>query len=186
MNNFPRGPRPNKLPQKEELYAINNRIRVPTLRLIAADGSNLGIVSTNTAQREADAADLDLVLINPTAEPPVAKIVDYNKFLYQQKQQKKEQLKKSRETAIVVKEIQLRPVTGSHDVEIKLRHAKEWLTQKHRVKLVMKFRGREQHHTDIGRKLMQTFINDLGECRIDQEPEITGRQMIAMIAPAKA
>jgi translation initiation factor IF-3 len=186
-NSFTRGPRPprNQV-QKEELHLINNKIRVPQVRVIDQDGNNLGVIDTYKALNTAIAAEFDLVLINPDATPPVAKIVDYGKFLYLQKQQKKEQQKKSREAAIVVKEIQLRPVTGSHDVEIKLKHAKEWLEQKNRIKIVMKFRGREQHHTDIGRKLMQSFIQGLGECKIDQEPEMAGRQMIAMIAPAKA
>lgn len=188
MNNgFMRGPRParNQV-QKEELHLINHRIRALQVRVIDQDGNNLGVIDTNKALSISSNVDLDLVLINPDATPPIAKIVDYNKFLYLQKQQKKEQQKKSREAVVVVKEIQLRPVTGIHDVEIKLKHAKEWLEQKNRIKIVMKFRGREQHHTDIGRKLMQNFIQNLGDCKVDQEPEMAGRQMIAMIAPAKA
>jgi translation initiation factor IF-3 len=172
-------------PPQQEQHAINHRIRVPQIRLIDSSGNNQGVVSVNEAQRMADDEGLDLVVINADATPPVAKIIDYGKFLYQQKIQKKDQAKKSRESAIVMKEIQLRPVTGSHDVEIKLKHAKEWLEQKNRVKLVMKFRGREQHHTELGFNLLKKFIDQLGECKIEQSPEMNGRQLIALISPGK-
>lgn len=167
-------------------HPANNKISAPRVRVIDENGENRGIMDTRQAMGMARDRDLDLVLIAGASDPPVAKITDYNKFLYQAKQAKKEQDKKSRESQIVVKEIQLRPVTGQHDIEVKLRHAREWLCDSNRIKVVMKFKGRENSHIALGLSVMQGFIERLGECRVEQPPEMQGRNMIAMIAPAKA
>lgn len=170
----------------QEQHPSNEMIRVPRIRLIDGNGDNRGVMETRAALALARQEDLDLVVINQASDPPIAKIIDYSKFLYQAKRAKKEQERKSRENQIVVKEIQLRPVTGQHDIDVKLRHAKEWLNDSNRIKIVMKFKGREHSHTSLGMEVMRGFIERLGDCKVEQQPEMQGRNMVALVSPSKA
>lgn len=169
-----------------EQHPANDSIRVPNVRLIDQDGNNTGIVETRTALSMARAAYLDLVIISQAATPPIAKITDHNKFIFQQKQQRKDQERKNRENQIVTKEIQLRPVTSQHDLEVKRKHALQWLNDRNKIKIVMRFKGREQAHADMGLKVMQAFIATLGECKIEQDVQLLGRNATAILAPLKA
>ena len=124
--------------------------------------------------------------MSPEANPPVAKIIEYSRFIYDQKKAKKEAAKKSRESQIIIKEIQLRPVTDQHDIATKLNHAKEWLEDQHnKIKIVIKFRGRELSFASRGFEIMSKFITELGPCKVEREPSMNGNQIIAMIAPNK-
>lgn len=169
----------------KDIYAENDRIRVPSVRLIGSDGQNLGIRSTVDARRTADSHGLDLVIISPTADPPVAKICDYGKFIYEQKQHKKEQDRKIRESATVTKEIQLRPAIGVHDLEVKINHARSWLDDNCKIKIVLKFRGREMAHKDLGFAVVNEFLDRLENCKVEKKPEMNSNTIIAMVAPGK-
>lgn len=169
----------------KDQFAANERIRCQQVRLIDQNGTNVGIVETNKSLSMARSEGLDLVVISPTAEPPVAKICDYNKFLYEQKRQKKEHDRKARENAIVTKEIQLRPVIGQHDLDVKLNHAKEWLRDDCKIKIVVKFRGREMAHKDLGFSLVNSFLEKLEPCKIERKPEMNSNAIIAVVAPNK-
>lgn len=169
----------------KEAHAANEKIRVPNVRLIDSDGQNLGVKTTQDAQRIANSQEMDLVIISPTADPPVAKICDYGKFIYEQKQSKKEQDRKIRETAMVTKEIQLRPAIGAHDLDVKLNHAKDWLEDNCKIKVVLKFRGREMAHKDLGFAVVNSFIERLNNCKIEKKPEMNSNTIIAMVAPNK-
>lgn len=170
----------------KEQFAANDQIKSTTVRLIDNEGQNLGVKSTRDAINLAYDQDLDLVVVSPAANPPVAKICDYGKFIYEQKQNKKEQDRKLRENAIVTKEIQLRPTIGSHDIEVKLNHAKEWLKDNCKIKIVLKFRGREMAHKDRGFAVVNQFLASLESCKIEKQPEMNSNTIIAMIAPGAA
>jgi len=152
--------------------------------VISVDGQQLGVISLTEALAEAARAGLDLVEVSPTATPPVCRIMDYGKFRYQQS--KKVQVSKKSQTVIQVKEIRLRPKTEAHDLEVKLKHIKKFLEARHKVKISMMFRGREIAYTDIGRKIMEDFKNNLADvCVVDQQPKLEGRNMIMIISPKK-
>ncbi len=184
-NNRMKNPRDRRMPVDpiKEQFAANDQIKSPTVRLIDNEGQNLGVKGTREAINLAYDQDLDLVLVSPAANPPVAKICDYGKFIYEQKQNKKEQDRKLRENAIVTKEIQLRPTIGSHDIEVKLNHAKEWLKDNCKIKIVLKFRGREMAHKDRGFAVVNQFLAGLDSCKVEKQPEMNSNTIIAMIAP---
>lgn len=167
----------------KDQYTANESIRSFTVRLIDSSGDNKGVMPTKDALMAAQAQGLDLVIITPGVTPPVAKICDYGKFIYSQKQAKKEQDKKNRENAIVIKEIQLRPNIGSHDVLIKLNHAKEWLEEKYKVKITLKLRGREMAFSAKGFEVVKNFIQQVPNCKIEKEPEMSAKMITAMIVP---
>lgn len=167
----------------KDLYDVNYRIRQPQVRLIDYAGNNLGILNTKDAIVRAQSEYLDLVLVNSATIPPIARICDYNKFIYETKRNKKEQERKLRENAIHIKEIQLRPGISSHDFEIKLQYVKDWLTENCKVKIVVKFRGRELAYKAKGYEIINTFIEKL-DCKVEKAPDITNNIMIAMVAPA--
>ena len=170
----------------KEMFAANDKIKSSTVRLIDDQGQNLGVKNTKDAINMAYDLDLDLVIISPTAEPPVAKICNYGKFIYEQKQHKKEQDRKSRESAVITKEIQLRPSIGVHDIEVKLNHAREWLKDNCKIKIVLKFRGRELAHKDRGFAVVNQFLSGLESCKIEKQPEMNSNTIIAMIGPTVA
>lgn len=161
----------------------NERIRTPQVRLIMADGTNKGVMSTREALYEARKVGLDLVAINPQAQPMVVKILDLNKYLYEEKRAAKARARKSRESEIQIKEVQMRPVTDAHDVGIKARNAQNWLQEGHRVKVVIKFRGREMAFKDLGFQVLQKFLTALGEHRVEHEPRMQGNQILVMLLP---
>jgi len=153
------------------------------VRLIGPDGESLGIMSSRQALYTARDYGLDLIEVTADATPPVARIADLNKWIYMLKQAKKQSDKKARENAIVVKEIQLRPVTDKHDLSVKQEHAKEFLAASNKVKIVIKFRGREMSFQQKGFEIMTDFISGLGPCKIEKSPEMNGKSIYAIVAP---
>lgn len=177
-----RGSRRPEDPIKDGIVS-NERIRHPEVRVIDEDGSQLGIMQTRQALWTARDKGLDLIEITADAKPPVVRITDLNKWVYNLKRAKKEQDKKARENATVIKEIQLRPVTDKHDIEVKQNHARDFLAESAKVKVVIKFRGRELSFAQKGFEVMQSFIDGLGPCKIEKAPEMSGRMLMAVIAP---
>jgi len=148
------------------------------------EGNQLGVISLADALVEAAKAGLDLVEVSPNAAPPVCRIMDYGKFRYQQS--KKVQVSKKSQTVIQVKEIRIRPKTEAHDLEVKIKHVVKFLEQHNKVKISMMFRGREIAYTDIGRKIMESIKETLGDgCVIDQQPKLEGRNMVMILSPKK-
>jgi translation initiation factor IF-3 len=142
----------------------------------------LGIVLLKQALEVADSKGLDLVEVAPTARPPVCRIMDYGKYKYEQK--KKYQETKKKQSGFQVKEIKIRPKTGDHDLEVKLRHVKRFLENRDKVKISMQFRGREIAYTDLGRELMQRVVELISEFAIVEEPpKMEGRRMVMILSP---
>jgi len=162
----------------------NEEINAPQLRVIAADGSQAGVMSRFEALQMASAAELDLVEVSPTAEPPVVRIMDYGKFLFEQN--KKAHSAKRKQKQIQVKEVKFRPGTGEADYQIKLRNLTRFLTEGDKAKVTLRFRGREMVHQDIGRKLLDRVSTDLApHAVVEQNPLMEGKQMIMVFAPKK-
>jgi len=163
-------------------YMINEQIRDKEIRLIDADGTQMGIVAGRDAQRIADEKKLDLVKISPTAVPPVCKIMDYSKFRFEQSKKEKEARKKQR--TIDIKEVRLSPNIDKHDVEVKLKKAIEFLKDGDKVKVTIRFRGRELGRTEGGYVIMNDFAGKLAELgNIEKAPKMEGRSMAMFIAP---
>jgi len=162
---------------------INHRIRVPQVRLIGADGTQLGVMDTRKALELAINAGMDLAEISPNSTPPVCKILDYGKYKYQQK--KKAQQSKKNQVVTVLKEVQFRPQTGTHDVDYKVKHVKEFLEEGNKVKVSIRFRGREMAHTDLGHTLMKQIIDMVGSLGIvEQNSKMEGKSLSLIFAPA--
>ncbi|TLY68296.1 MAG: translation initiation factor IF-3 [Gammaproteobacteria bacterium] len=162
----------------------NEEINAPQLRVIAADGSQAGVMSRFEALQMASAAELDLVEVSPTAEPPVVRIMDYGKFLFEQN--KKAHSAKRKQKQIQVKEVKFRPGTGEADYKIKLRNLTRFLTEGDKAKVTLRFRGREMVHQDLGRKLLDRVCADLApHAVIEQNPLMEGKQMVMVFAPKK-
>ena len=162
----------------------NEEINAPQLRVIAADGSQAGVMSRYDALQMASAAELDLVEVSPTAEPPVVRIMDYGKFLFEQN--KKAHSAKRKQKQIQVKEVKFRPGTGEADYQIKLRNLTRFLTEGDKAKVTLRFRGREMVHQDIGRKLLERVSGDLApHAVVEQNPLMEGKQMVMVFAPKK-
>ena len=162
----------------------NEDISAPQLRVIAADGSQAGVMSRYDALQMASTAELDLVEVSPTAEPPVVRIMDYGKFLFEQN--KKAHSAKRKQKQIQVKEVKFRPGTGESDYQIKLRNLTRFLTEGDKAKVTLRFRGREMVHQDIGRKLLDRVSTDLAShAVVEQNPLMEGKQMVMVFAPKK-
>jgi translation initiation factor IF-3 len=163
---------------------INDRIRAPEIRLIGADGENVGVVTPGRAMQLAEEAGLDLVEISPNAVPPVCKIMDFGKFKYET--QKKEAEARKKQKIIEIKEVKFRPNTDTHDYEVKMRNVIRFLEDGDKVKVTLRFRGREMAHQDLGRVLLDRVAEDVKELgKIESMPRVEGRQMVMMIGPAK-
>ena len=163
---------------------MNDRIRAPQVRLVGADGSQIGIVSIDDAMRRARELDLDLVEVAPTAQPPVCRIMDYGKYKYERDIRQKEARKK--QARIEVKEIKFRPKIDPHDYATKKGHVVRFLKAGARVKVTIMFRGREMAHTELGRKILDRLVADLADlATVDQFPKLDGRNMVMVIAPIK-
>ena len=161
---------------------INREINSPTVRLVDQDGNMLGVVAMAEAVSLAEKAGLDLVEISPNAAPPVCKILDYGKYRYEA--QKKAHDARKKQKVVVVKEIKLRPVIDKHDLEIKLRNTIGFLEEGDKVRVTMRFRGREMDHTDVGMKVIQQVQAALADHgKIEQFPRIEGKQISIMIGP---
>lgn len=164
---------------------INNRIRVPRVRLIGEDGEQIGVVSTSEALAKARDAGLDLIQI-AESDPPVCRILDAGRWRFEKKRAEREQARKQRELAVDVKEIQLRPGTDEHDIEVKARRADTFLAEGDKIKLVVRFRGRENAHRDLGREVISRLRGLLGEHKEDGPLSDMGREMVQVLAPIKS
>jgi translation initiation factor IF-3 len=164
---------------------VNDQIRADRIRLVGADGEMVGVVSVREALRAAEEAGLDLVEISPNADPPVCKILDYGKYKYEQQKKAAEARKKQK--VIEVKEIQIRPRIDDHDYQVKLKAAKRFLEEGDKVKVVLKFRGREMAHTQIGLDLLKKMIEDIGTIgKVETEPKMEGRQVMMILSSTVA
>ena len=167
----------------KDQYRINERIRVPEVRLVGENVTN-GVYPIEKALQIAESHEMDLVEISPNADPPVCRITDYQKFLYQQKKRQKAQ--KAKSVRVVVKEIRFGPQTDDHDYNFKLRHAKEFLDEGAKVKAYVFFKGRSILFKEQGEVLLLRFANDLEEyAKLDQMPVLEGKRMTIMLSPKK-
>ncbi len=161
---------------------INDRIRAKEVRLIAQDGEQVGVKPTKEAMEMAERVELDLVLVAPKAKPPVARIMDYGKYKYEQQKKDKEARKKQK--TISLKEIRLSPTIEEHDFNTKLKNAKKFISKEDKVKVSIRFRGRAITHKDIGRKVLERFAEELKDvATIEQRPKMEGRSMFLIVAP---
>ena len=164
---------------------VNENIICPEIRLIGSDGDNVGVVSPERALELSDEAGLDLVEISPNANPPVCKIMDYGKYKYEQ--QKRESEARKNQKIIEVKEIKFRPGTDTHDYEVKMRSVTKFLEKGDKVKITLRFRGREMAHQELGRELLERVAADIeGFGKIENIPKMEGRQMTMMIGPTSS
>ncbi|HEX6103660.1 MAG TPA: translation initiation factor IF-3 [Alphaproteobacteria bacterium] len=161
---------------------VNEQITVPQVRLIDDAGQMIGVVSRREALNRAMEAGLDLVEVSPTADPPVCKILDYGKFKYESQKKKNEARKKQK--IIEVKEIKMRPGIDDHDYDVKMRAMHRFLEEGDKVKVTMRFRGREMVHQELGLKVLERVRGQLDEvAKVEQMPRLEGRQMTMVIAP---
>ena len=161
---------------------VNDRIRVPEIRVIGAEGEMLGVMNTDEARRMARGLELDLVEVNPKASPPVCKIMDFGKFKYEEK--KKQNEARKRQTQIALKEIKLRPKTDDHDVEFKVKHVRRFLEEGNKVKITVRFRGREITHPETARRQIDLIIEAVDDLAAVETPaRLEGRTMTAILAP---
>ncbi|MDR0981623.1 MAG: translation initiation factor IF-3 [Culturomica sp.] len=176
-----RGPRQQKI--KEPQHRINEHIRANTVRVVG-DNMESGVYSLREALAMAEEAGLDLVEISPNAEPPVVKLIDYSKFLYQQKKKQKEL--KAKSVKVVVKEIRFGPQTDEHDFNFKLKHAKGFLEDGAKVRAYVFFKGRSILFKEQGTEILDRFINELEDYgKLESVPKLEGKKMFVMIAPKK-
>ncbi|QOL80586.1 translation initiation factor IF-3 [Pseudooceanicola spongiae] len=172
----------NAPPTRETGPRVNDRIRGPEIRLIGAEGENVGVVTPARAMALAEEAGLDLVEISPNATPPVCKIMDFGKFKYEQ--QKRESEARKKQKIIEVKEVKFRPNTDVHDYEVKMRNVVKFLEGGDKVKVTLRFRGREMAHQNLGRELLERVAEDTKEIgKVENMPKMEGRQMVMMIGP---
>ncbi len=170
---------------KEKGHQINEDIRDKEVRLVSADGEQLGIMSAQEALEKAEEANLDLVKISPNAVPPVCKLMDYGKFKFEQTKREKEAKKNQR--VVEIKEVRMSPSIDSNDFNVKLRNAQKFLADGDRVKVTVRFRGREMAHTEIGRDLLLKFAEQCAEiATMDKEPKLDGRHMSIFLAAKTA
>ena len=163
-------------------HQINEEIRDREVRLVSADGEQLGIMSAREALEKAMDQDLDLVKISPTANPPVCKLMDYGKFKFEQTKRDKEA--KKNQHVVEIKEVRMSPGIDVNDFNVKLRNAQKFLAEGNRVKVTVRFRGREMAHTDIGRGLLLKFAEDCAEvATLDKDPKLDGRHMSIFLSP---
>ncbi|CAM4020628.1 translation initiation factor IF-3 [Psychrobacter arenosus] len=163
---------------------INEEIQLKEVRLVKEDGEQMGVVDIETARQAARDDNLDLVELVPDAKPPVCKIMDYKRFLYDQKQKAKEAKKNQKQTQL--KEMKLRPSTEEADYQVKLRKIMSFLEDQDKVKVTIRFRGREMAHQDIGRQQLERIIEDTAElANVEQHPKMEGRQMGMLLGPTR-
>ncbi|WP_235961403.1 translation initiation factor IF-3 [Falsiroseomonas selenitidurans] len=161
---------------------VNEEIRVPQVRLIDQDGEMIGVMSARDALLRAYEVGLDLLEISPNAVPPVCKILDYGKYKYEQ--QKKANEARKRQKVVELKEIKVRPNIDDHDYEVKMRQMKEFIGEGDKVKVTLRFRGREMAHQDLGLKVLDRIRTELAEAtKVESMPRLENRQMIMVLAP---
>jgi translation initiation factor IF-3 len=168
--------------QKKDEAIINDQIRVKEMLVITDQGEKLGVLTRGKALQEADDRGLDLVLVSPDANPPVAKLMDYSKFRFQQQKKLKEM--KKNQKVIVVQEIQLSPVIEKHDFETKAKKARTILEKGNKVKITLRFKGRMIVHQEIGVEVINKFIESLADCTtVESAVKLDGRSLFAVVAP---
>jgi translation initiation factor IF-3 len=161
---------------------VNEDIRVQQVRLIDQDGEMLGVMAVHDALRRAYDAGLDLLEISPNAVPPVVKILDYGKYKYEQQKKANEARKKQK--IVEIKEVKVRPNIDDHDYDVKMRAMKSFIGEGDKVKVTLRFRGREMAHQDLGIKVLERIRQELGETiKVEQMPRLENRQMIMVLAP---
>lgn len=166
-------------------YLLNDEIREKEIRVIGDDGSMLGIISSKDALKIAEEKELDLVMISPAANPPVCRIMDYGKFIYEQSKKDKEARKKQK--VVSLKEIRLSPSIEEHDITIKATNARKFLMDEDKVKVTVRFRGREADYSYIGHKILDSFVNKLQDvCVVEKPAKLEGKNMIVILAPKRA
>src|SRR5919206_1832990 len=171
------------MPERDETR-INERIRVPQVRLVGEDGNQIGVVDTQQALRYAQERDLDLVEVAPEARPPVVRVLDYSKYKYEQEQKAKAARRHQKQ--VNVREIKLRPKIADNDYETKKSHVRRFLERDDRVKVTIMFRGREQTHPERGEMLLKRLAEDVAEIgTVEQSPQQDGRNMTMLLAPLK-
>ncbi|KRM93948.1 translation initiation factor IF-3 [Lentilactobacillus senioris DSM 24302 = JCM 17472] len=164
---------------------VNDGIRAREVRLIGADGDQLGVKSRDEALKLADDADLDLVLVAPKAKPPVAKILDYGKYRFEQ--QKKDRESRKKQKIVNVKEVRLSPVIDVNDFNTKLKNARKFLAKGEKVRVSIRFKGRAITHKDIGRKVLDRMAEETADvASVEQKPKMDGRSMFLMLAPKES
>ena len=169
-------------PSRNDGPRVNHQINVPNVRLVREDGSMVGVVTTREAISMAADAGLDLVEVSPNAEPPVCKILDLGKFKYEEQKRKNEARKKQK--VIEVKEVKLRPGIDDHDYDVKMRAMKGFIGEGDKVKVTMRFRGRELAHQDLGMNVLMRVKTDLDElAKVEQFPKMEGKQMTMVMSP---
>ncbi len=164
---------------------VNNQIRISPVRLVDAEGEQVGVVSIEDARAAASARGLDLVEVAPNARPPVVRVMDYGKYKYEQARKNRESKKKQHQ--VKIKEIKLRPKIEEHDFNFKAGHARRFLEEGNKVKLTMRFRGREMTHTELGAAVLERFsglLTDVGH--VEERPRMEGRQMTMVVAPRRS
>jgi translation initiation factor IF-3 len=168
--------------RKRDLHKINRFISNENVRVILEDGEQLGVMTTKDAIELAQSRGVDLVEIAPNNDPPVCKIIDYGKFKYQEQKKKNEAKKKQK--VMETKEVKIRPGTGDHDYDVKLRNARKFISEGQRVKFSLRFKGREMEHSNLGIAMLLRLKQDLIEViRVEMEPKIEGRQAFLVVAP---
>ncbi len=174
----------DRRPPERDQTRINERIRVPEVRLIGEDGNQVGVLSRDDALAYARDRDLDLVEVAPDARPPVARVLDYSKYKYEQEQKAKAARKHQKQ--VTVREIKLRPKIASNDYETKKSHVERFLKHQDRVKITIMFRGRETTHPERGERLLMQLAEDVSEWGVvEQRPNLDGRNMTMLLAPVR-
>lgn len=166
----------------QEAHRVNRKIYAREVRVISDEGKQLGIMQTHIACRIAEEKGLDLVEVNPKADPPVCKIIDYGRFKYEES--KKKRASKKKQTVVQIKEVKLRPKTDTHDLEVKIRACMRFLSEGNKAKLVIQFRGREITHPETGKAVLHKVLTELGDYAVvEQWPVMEGRRMSMLVAP---
>lgn len=176
--------RHKKHQQQRRYYRVNERIGALTLRVLDNEGKQIGVLSKFEALTKAREAGLDLVEIAPAAKPPVAKIIDFKKFLYQQEKKKREEKRKSKVSE--TKEVRLGPFMNDHDLEVMIRRSREFLTNGDKVRLVVKFIGRQIAHPEFGQEVLKKVVEAVSDiAKVEREPHFEGKQLITIITPER-
>jgi translation initiation factor IF-3 len=170
--------------QDRKYYRINERIYAQTLRVLNDEGKQVGILSRQEGLEQARAQGLDLVEVAPMAQPPVAKLIDFKKFLYQEEKKKREEKRKAKVTE--TKEVRLGPFMSDNDLQVMIRRCRDFLTDGDKVRLVVKFRGREMTRTEFGRSVLNKLLQAVQDIsKVDKDAKMEGRQMVAVISPER-
>ena len=170
--------------ETKKFYRINDRIFASTLRVLDAEGKQIGVLGKIEALEKARELGLDLVEVAQKASPPVVRIINFNKFLYQEEKKKREEKRKSKGSE--TKEVRLGPFMDDHDLDVMMRRAREFLTENNKVKMVVKFTGRQMAHPEFGHQIMEKAIGILSDIsKVEKERRFEGRNLISMLSPEK-